>query len=191
VGSCEHWSHKRRGISWPAKWLLASLEGLCSMELVMEQSPSSEANSHSATQNISRLLWNPNFHYHVHKIPPPEPDAVIFHCPAHSKESVQVRGPVYNFVTCWFFTVTSCEPPAQPPIWRTTPCWSSETAHSIYPYLEAVSSIRNPRTLTCRGDKRPAWRGPSAHIFTYFLCFSVSRRLFHSVFTPVSKAQKS
>jgi hypothetical protein len=26
--------HKRRGISWLAKWLLVSLEGLCSMELV-------------------------------------------------------------------------------------------------------------------------------------------------------------
>jgi hypothetical protein len=29
----------------------------------MEQSPSSEANSHSASQEIPRLFWNPEVHY--------------------------------------------------------------------------------------------------------------------------------
>jgi len=33
----------------------------------MEQSPSSEANSHSATQEIPRLLRNPEVHYRPHK----------------------------------------------------------------------------------------------------------------------------
>jgi hypothetical protein len=33
-------------------------------------SPSLEANSHSAGQEIPRLLWNPKFYYCVHSIPP-------------------------------------------------------------------------------------------------------------------------
>ena len=35
-----------------------------------EQSPSWEANWFSASQEISRILWNPNVHYRIHKCPP-------------------------------------------------------------------------------------------------------------------------
>jgi hypothetical protein len=39
----------------------------------MEQSPSWEANWLSASQEITRILWNPKVHFHVYKSPPPVP----------------------------------------------------------------------------------------------------------------------
>jgi len=41
--------------------------------LLMEQSPSSSANSTSARQETPRILWTPKFNYRIYKRPPPVP----------------------------------------------------------------------------------------------------------------------
>ena len=45
----------------------------CLLTYSMEQSPYGEANWFSASQEISRILWNPKVHYRIHNCPPPVP----------------------------------------------------------------------------------------------------------------------
>jgi hypothetical protein len=67
--------------------------------------------------------------------------SIFFHLGRLSKESVQVRGFLWSFITSLFFTV-SCQPHTQPPSWRTTPCRLCVTAYSIYLHLPSIPGGR-------------------------------------------------
>jgi len=99
-----------------------------------EQSPSSEANSFSASQEIPSNLRNPKVHYHIHKSPPPNPflsqidpahgptfpvlkillNIILPSTPGFSRRSLSLRlphrSPVYNsppLHTCYMLRLSN------------------------------------------------------------------------------------
>jgi len=99
----------------------------------MEESPSSESNLFSASQEIYLSLWNPKIRYRVLQesatSPYPEsnqstpcPPTQLSEDPSCTKGSVQARGTYIHFITRSIVRVRICYHLAQPPSWRITPC---------------------------------------------------------------------
>jgi hypothetical protein len=53
-----------------------------------------------------------------------------------------LRGPVQHFATSWFLSVKTCQLPAQPPNWGTTPCRLYANVYSIYSKIPSISGCR-------------------------------------------------
>jgi hypothetical protein len=105
-------------------------------------------NSHLASREIPRFLWNLTVYYFVHKSPP-----LVKLLPS--------TRPCITFLIVRVSYVEELLPLAQPPKWRTTLFRLSATACSIYSQLPSVSGDRHrhpqPEDAPCRGDRDPLY----------------------------------
>jgi len=67
----------------------------------MEKNPSSEANSHSACQEIPCLLWNLEVHYRVHNSPPLVPIMCQMY-PVHTSHHISLK-PILTILSSYLF----------------------------------------------------------------------------------------
>ena len=108
----------------------------------MEQSPSCEANKFSASQEIPRILRNPNVHYRIHKCPLPVPilsQLEPVHTPTSWRSILHIFLPSTPGSPKWFFSLRF---PHQ------NPAYASPLPHTRYmPRTSHSSLIYHPNIL--------------------------------------------
>ena len=81
-----------------------------------------------------------------------------FSCVLRSEGSVQVRGPIFHFVTCYVLTVRNSYALAQYPSWRITHRRLSASAYKIHselPFVSCPPLYLQREMAPCRGDTDP------------------------------------
>jgi hypothetical protein len=102
----------------------------------MEQSSSWEANRFAASQEIPRILWDPKIYYRIHKSPPTVCEYFVTNIRFHGEELLAPR-PTPKLEYHRLSAVRDC----------------LLNIFAATLHIVGRSSIRNPRTAPCRGDR--------------------------------------
>jgi hypothetical protein len=124
--------------------------------------PSDLQHSHKSDlyldSSLETVIREPTL-YKLLTFPNPNPISIFCRLGCLSKESIQVLGSFWIFVTNLFFLrwrVVS--PTPNPQAWRTTPCCLSAAAYSIYSQLRSIAGGRSSATWGCA---MLWWQGPT------------------------------